>query len=52
MAVAASGGFKVSLKGVATERVTMGAVDVKAGHAPVYATATIGADGTATLTVG
>ena len=52
VAVAASGGFKVSLKGAATERITMGAVDVKGGQAPVYATAVIGADGTATLTVG
>jgi hypothetical protein len=50
--VVTSGGFTVSLKGAAKETVTMGAVDVEGGKAPVYATATIGADGTATLTVG
>lgn len=50
--VVTSGGFTVSLKGAANETVTMGAVDVEGGKAPVYATATIGADGTATLTVG
>jgi hypothetical protein len=46
-----SGGFTVGLKGAPAERVTMGAVDVKAGKAPVYTTATIGTDGTATLTL-
>ena len=48
----ASGGFTLELKGAAGEAVTMGAVDVKSGKAPVYAEATIGADGTATLQLG
>ena len=46
---AVSGGFTVQLKGAASETVTMGAVDTKGSKAPVYATATIGQDGTAAL---
>jgi hypothetical protein len=45
-----SGGFSLSLKGAVGEKVTMGAAEVKGGaKAPVYAEATIGADGTTTL---
>lgn len=49
VAVTTAGGFSIALKGAAGEVVTMGAADVTAGKAPVYAQATIGADGTATL---
>ena len=46
----ANGGFSLSLKGAVGEKVTMGAAEVKGGaKAPVYAEATIGADGTAIL---
>jgi hypothetical protein len=48
---AASGGFILNLKGAAGETVTMGAADVSGKKTPVYAQATIGADGTATLTL-
>lgn len=45
-----SGGFSLSLKGAVGEKVVMGAADIKGGaKAPVYAEATIGADGTTTL---
>ena len=50
IAVLPGGGFELGLKGAPGEAVTMGAVDVKkAGAAPVYAEAHIGADGTAKL---
>jgi hypothetical protein len=48
----ASGGFTLSLKGAAGEKVTMGAAEVRGGaKAPVYAEAMIGVDGTATLVI-
>jgi len=47
-----SGGFAVGLKGAPKEAVTMGAADVRGGKAPVFASATIGAGGTALLHVG
>lgn len=46
---AGAAGFELGLKGAAGETVTMGAVDAKGGKAPVFKSATIGADGTATL---
>ena len=45
----AAGGFRLVLKGQVGEAVTMGAVDVKGGAAPVFVSATIGAGGTAEL---
>jgi len=46
-----SGGFSIGIKGAPKEVVTMGAADVQGGEAPVFASATIGAGGTATLRV-
>ena len=47
-----SGGFNIELKGAPQEVVTMGAADVKGDKAPIFATTTISADGTATMHVG
>ena len=47
-----SGGFAVAIKGAPKEVVTMGAADVEGGKAPVFASVTVGAGGTATLHVG
>ena len=50
VAVVASGGFDVAVKGKAGERVELGAVDVDVGGvAPVYVGAVIGAGGTAVI---
>ena len=46
------GGFAVGLKGAPKEAVTMGAAGVRGGKAPVFASARIGAGGTALLHVG
>jgi hypothetical protein len=53
IAALAGGGFALELKGAPGEEVTMGAVHANAATtaAPVYAKATIGADGTAKLEV-
>ena len=48
----AGGGFSVELKGAVGEVVEMGAADVNGGKAPIYASATIGSGGTATLKIG
>ena len=52
VAAVAGGGFSVELKGAVGEVVEMGAADVNGGKAPVYARATIGSAGTATLKIG
>jgi hypothetical protein len=46
------GGFEVGLTGAPGEEVRMGAVNAKAGRAPVYAQAVIGNDGTTVLVLG
>ena len=44
-----NGGFEIGLIGAAGETVTLGAADMKNSGAPVYASATIGSTGVATL---
>jgi hypothetical protein len=46
-----AGGFEVSIAGAQDEVVELGAVDAANSKVPVYVTATVGADGTATVTV-
>ena len=48
----AGGGFSVSIKGEPGESVEIGAADTHAGGLVAYAKVVVGADGTATLTVG
>jgi hypothetical protein len=52
ISVLLEGGFEVGLTGAPGEVVRMGAVNAKAGRAPVYAQAVIGNDGTAVLALG
>lgn len=46
------GGFTIMLRGAPGEVVTMGAADIQGGADPVYASATVGSDGKATLDLG